>query len=310
MPNYAQNRNRTKAAPYSSDVDCALTQMRSQIELSDADYKVASHYQKIVRQRLEQTLGGFDGSLLIGSYKRHTSIAPLKDVDIAVLINADKRSKLISQGPHACLNAVRASLDEAFEKIHKAPMMQRRSVGVEFRRGDLKFDVVPALSTDRAGVLLIADRDADRWLLTAPEMHAVISTEMNRRSGGFLKPIIKMVKAWKLDRRVPLKSFHLEVMCYKALSAQPPSMAHGLYLTFVHLARAISQKCPDPTKIGYDIDDDLSPEKRQVASSALHAASCLAMDAVHYEYEFDQTAEAHNCWKGIFGDLYPRDYWR
>lgn len=310
MPNYAHKRNQTKAVPYSSDVDCALTQMRSRIELSDADYKVASHYQQTVRQRLENTLGGFDGSLLIGSYKRHTALAPLKDVDIAVLINADKRSKLISQGPHACLNAVRASLDEAFVKIHKAPTMQRRSICVEFRRGDLKFDVVPALATKRAGVLLIADRDADRWLLTAPEMHAAISTEMNKRSGNLLKPIIKMVKAWKLERSVPLKSFHLEVMCYKALSAQPLSMAHGLYLTFVHLARAIRQECPDPTKIGDDIDDDLSPEKRHVAGAALHAAACLAMEAVHYEYEVDQLADAHNRWKGIFGDLYPRDYWR
>jgi hypothetical protein len=189
-------------------------------------------------------------------------------------------------------------------------MMQRRSVCVEFRRGDLKFDVIPALATERAGVLLIADRDADRWLLTAPEMHTAISTEMNKRSGNLLKPIIKMVKAWKLLRRVPIKSFHLEVMCYGALSTQPLSMAHGLYLTFVHLARAIRHKCPDPTKIGNDIDDDLSLERRQAASSALHAASCLAMDAVHYEYEVDQRAEAHNCWKGIFGDLYPRDHWR
>lgn len=310
MPNYAQKRKRTRAAPYSSDVDCALTQMRSRIELSDADYKVASHYQQTVRQRLDHTLGGFDGSLLIGSYKRYTALAPLKDVDIAVLINAEKRRNLISQGPHACLNAVRASLDEAFEKIHKEPTMQRRSVCVEFRRGELKCDVVPALATERPGVLWIADRDADRWLLTAPEIHAEISTEMNKRSGGLLKPIIKLVKAWKLERRVPLKSFHLEVMCYEALSAQPLSIAHGLYLTFAHLARAIRQKCPDPTKIGGDIDDDLSLEKRQAASSALQAAACLAMEGVHYEYDIGQTADAHNCWKCVFGDLYPRDYWR
>ena len=60
----------------------------------------------------------------------------------------------------------------------------------------------------------IADRDVDRWIRTVPEIHTAISTEVNKQSGGRLKPIIKLVKAWKLNRGIPLKSFHLEVMCY------------------------------------------------------------------------------------------------
>lgn len=295
--------------PYhSSDIEVALQSMKSDLELTLDEKAQASYYQQLVREKLSGTLDGFQTSFLTGSYIRGTAIAPLKDIDIFVVLDPACRRDLLENGPSRCINAVRAAADDALTRLHKSPFAQRRSVGIVFASADLKVELVPAFQTNREEVFIIADRSKVGWLLTAPQTHAHLSTIANERSGGFLKPVIKMLKAWKRECRIPLKSFHLEVMCYEAMVAPPPSLSVALGVTLHHLVAAIQRSCPDPAGIGADIDSDLSMENRMVAKTALEQAFYIASEALRQEH--DCMVASHNRWKDIFGDLYPRDYWR
>lgn len=280
--------------------------MRSSLELFDWERSQAAYYQKLVREMLtERTLDGVHDSFLIGSYARHTAITPLKDVDIAVVLDRNYRADLLRKGPQACIHAVTVATDDAFDRLRRRPVEQRRSIGIEFLGGALKIEVVPAFLTNCRGILQIADRQAGRWIHTAPQEHARLSTLFHERSGGYLKHVIKMLKAWRKQIRLPLKSFHLEVMCYDGLAESPQSLSHAICLTLKHLAHAVALPCPDPTPVGADIDSDLLWEDRMLAKRRIEEASYLAEEAL--QYESDRPVWAHNRWKRIFGSLYPRE---
>lgn len=305
VPYRATHRQR---AARLSDIENALEEMKQSLELTQNERSQASYYQNLVRERLEQTLGGFQTSFLTGSYARHTAIAPLKDIDIFVVIDRDRRRDLVEGEPRRCINAVRAAAADALERMHKSPIAQRRSVGLDFVSADLKIELVPAFRTNLTEVFRIADRHSEQWILSAPKAHSDLSTLANMRSGGFLKPVIKMLKAWKRKHDIPLKSFHLEVMCYGSMPSPPPSLSVALGMTLRHLWAAIQRPCADPTGVGTDIDIDLSSEDRVAARMALEYAFYAAREALRQE--FTCAVESHNRWKDIFGELYPRDYWQ
>jgi len=299
---------RWQRASQLSDIENALEEMKRSLELTQDERWEASYYQNLVRDKLKQTLGGFQESFLTGSYARHTAIAPLNDIDIFVVIDEERRHDLVEGEPSQCINAVRAAAADALQRMHRSPIVQRRSVGLKFERADLKIELVPAFRTNLTEVFRIADRHSGQWIYSAPNAHSDLSTLANSRSGGFLKPVIKMLKAWKRMHDIPLKSFHLEVMCYGAMPSPPPSLSVALGMTFRHLRAAIQRPCADPTAVGTDIDVDLSREDRVAARMALEHAFYAASEALRQE--FTCVVESHNRWKDIFGERYPRDYWR
>jgi hypothetical protein len=296
---------RRQRAARLSDIENALEEMKQSLELTQNERSQASYYQNLVREKLEQTLGGFQTSFLTGSYARHTAIAPLKDIDIFVVIDRARRRDLVEGEPQRCINAVRAAAANAMDRMQKSPIAQRRSIGLDFVSADLKIEVVPAFQTCQAEVFQIADRSSSRWILTSPRGHEYLSTVANKNSGEFLKPAIKMIKAWKNQNRLPIKSFHLEVMCYGALPTVPRSLSEAVWLTFEHLAHSIQMRCPDPARIGDDIDIDMDDLDRACVTEEFERCAKLAGDALRYEVS--NPVWAHNRWKRIFGELYPRE---
>lgn len=296
---------RQQRAPRLSDIESALEEMKRSLELPPNERSRASYYQNLVRKRLEQTLDGFQRSFLTGSYARHTAIAPLKDIDIFVVIDRDRRRDLVEGEPRRCINAVRDAAADALDRMQKSPMAQRRSIGLDFVSADLKIELVPAFQTGRAEVFQIADRSSSRWILSAPRVHEYLSTAANEQSRGRLKPVIKMIKAWKNQSRLPIKSFHLEVMCYEALPTEPRSWSEAVGLTFEHLAHSIQRRCPAPARIGDDIDIDMADLDRALVAKEFEKCAKLAGDALRFEAS--KPVWAHNRWKRIFGELYPRE---
>lgn len=300
-----ERATRWQSAPRLSGIENALEEMKRSLELTPDERSQASDYQNLVRKRLEQTLGGFQTSFLTGSYARHTAIAPLKDIDIFIVIDPERRRDLVEGEPRRCINAVRAAAAEALARMHKSPIAQRRSIGLDFVSADLKIELVPAFQTGQAEVFQIADRTAGRWLLSSPRVHEHLSTVANKNSGEFLKPVIKMIKAWKNLNRLPIKSFHLEVMCYGALPTEPRSLSEAVWLTFEHLTRSILTPCPAPARIGDDIDIDMAEQERARMTVEFERCAKLAGEALRYEVS--NPVWAHNRWKRIFGELYPRE---
>ncbi len=243
-----------------------------------------------MRDKLQGTLGGYRESFLTGSYARHTAIAPLKDIDVFVVIDQEDRRDLFDGTAWRCINAVRAATKDALPRLAQEPRLQKRSVGVGFATAGLRVELVPAFTTGQEGVFRIADRHAERWILSAPQIHAAISTEANHRSGGLLKPVIKLLKAWKRQHDLPIKSFHLEVMCYSAPISPSHTLSEALAWAFSHLSQAIDCPCPDPARVGDSIDIAMAPQDREVMAYQL--SRCAQSS------RWRQLISSHATWSG------------
>ncbi len=178
-------------------------------------------------------------SYLSGSYVRHTAIRPLNDVDIVFEIvprrwrgsdwfgdDLPKPEKVIDTFARALRDRVGGGA-----RVRS----QRRSVGVTM--GGLHVDVVPAVpifdglgggaSAEADGDaeddeeetweglrvsdrVRIPDRDDDCWIDSNPRAHVRMAAAINRKSEGLFKPLVRLLKIWKL--RTPFGSFATETI--------------------------------------------------------------------------------------------------
>lgn len=178
-------------------------------------------------------------SYLSGSYVRHTAIRPLNDVDIVFEIAPERWRS--SGGwddalprPEKVIDTFARALRDRIGGSARV-RSQRRSVGVT--NGELHVDVVPAVPVfDEAGGdrgwgadgdaeedeeetweslrvsdrVKIPDRHSDCWIDSNPRAHVRLAAAINRESGGLFKPLVRLLKIWKL--RTPFGSFATETI--------------------------------------------------------------------------------------------------
>ncbi|MFO0578866.1 MAG: hypothetical protein U1A78_33095 [Polyangia bacterium] len=287
------------------DVHEALYELLSDIQLTPEEIRRASDCHNEVRARLKGTLRGIKDDYLSGSYGRRTAITPLHDIDVIIVLDRDVRAALWRGAPVDTLRAMQAALRDSFPNSELTP--QKRSVRIRYRQLDV--DLVPAFESEREGVLEIPDRRASSWLLTDPDAVIDESPRLNQMNANLLKPIVKILKKWRDIWDIRLSSFHLEMMIYSLGQFQRLEIDHALTETFAHLHRAVNGICPDPANPHIDLGDYLSPTERADVTRRLAAAFGQAIEALRLA-ESGNLVEAHNHWKNVFRDAYPRQYWR
>jgi hypothetical protein len=273
---------------------------------SDNPGAAPSDQQNVVRDNLKKHLGGITRDFLSGSYARRTAIRPLHDIDLFVVLDPATHRDVYPSNtvpPSACLRKVHRALAAAYPSAN-APRLQDRSVNIVFTGTGIGYDVVPAFE-NRAGVYMIPDRGRDSWIQTNPEAARDALVATNQRAGGKLNPLIKMAKQWKAERRVPLRSFHLEEMTYGAFASAPDRFPDAVRALFAHLANAVLSSCPCPGGPGLpNIDAGMMQDERTRAREMLMEAERKAREALDHE-RARRVAEAHRCWRWLFGSVYP-----
>ena len=202
----------------SPSVDERFTQLLTFIEPPAERLRKAAELPALMRDELAASalLRTADPhTLLVGSYKRHTAIRAIKDVDIAVIVADD----YAHQPPQVVL----ADLEQAARAARRRNRLrnterhaQRRSLRCELPDDEFVLDLVPVVADgDVDGLLWIPDRELKSWQRTRSIGYTKVLSQLNAKTGGRLVPLIKLLKWWKtthgLDRR-RLKSFWLETL--------------------------------------------------------------------------------------------------
>lgn len=282
----------------------AMSTFLSDLELTDKQFETACAQRDRVHDVLKRGLSVSE-TIFSGSFARQTAIRPLNDIDILIVLSRKAHGTLLDGGPTACLREVRRVLHAAWpNKEH--PILQNRSVRVEFTGTGIGFDVVPAFrDAEDAEVYTIPDRDTGRWILSNPRAHKEHAIRANERAGQRAKPLVKALKHWNQRfPEPPLKSFHLELMVYDLLVAPPESDAHGIASLFDGLASRVMRHCADPAGLGPDVDGGMTDQERGRARDLVEGASKDARAAVIAAVDGD-TETAHFLWRHILGDRYP-----
>jgi len=186
----------------------------SKIEPTENEKKSISISHTKMRTMLENSTDvKIVDTFLTGSYARDTMIRPLKDVDFIVQVRYGNHK---NDTPMQLLNKVSRILRSAYPQTPIAITLPCITVKFSY----CHFEVVPAIGfTDNEELFKIPTGNGLGWQQIYPKIPNKWMTEENKQAGGLFKPTVKMIKRWRDVHKVPLRSFHLEMLVRMAFNA-------------------------------------------------------------------------------------------
>lgn len=292
-------------------------------------------------QALEDRVPGFPvlyGSMIpYGSFARRTKKRPLDDVDILLLLNGrhtvsgpsnsdpfeywlriDDRSAPLAAFPDnhgyvnstRVLNKIRDSLETVSQYSKSDIKKNKQAVTLNLKTYTWSFDIVPAVpigpSSSAVEYYLIPDGSGD-WMRTDPRIDATNATTLNGRHFSNFLPLVRILKAWNERGTKPrLSSYHLETLALNAFARAPAmrSLQEGAKHFFDVCQSTVTSTCPDPKRLGRNLDEAVSWDTKWKVAQAMKEASKEALMGIYYEGRDDhRSAIAH--WQKVFGPVFP-----
>lgn len=297
-----------------STVRSAFTEFAARLEPTGTQRSDAATKHSGVRDCLNSTLF-VDTAFLIGSYVRWTLIRPPDDIDLLVVLDYSKHGAdyyIAFNGAQSALQRFHTLLKTCYpytpiRKDHPAVYLNFSTYG---------FDVIPAFRRNGGGYV-IPSRFGSGWVTTDPQKHAERTTAMNKATGNYFVPLVKMFKSWNRSHFNRLTGFHLEMAMAdawpRASSLSYPytsqlitymSYAQAAAALFTALANQLSYSTPDPAGLSPNIDEYLAYEDRTRTRQRLETAAVEAQIAIRHEERGDHYS-AITKWRSIFDDLFP-----
>jgi hypothetical protein len=273
-----------------------FVQFRKNLRIPDS---VTSHVSALLAKISTRVQGDWliGQPIKVGSFERRTSLVPIKDVDLLVVLN--ERAFYQNEGPAQLLQR----LDEPLERVGRPSRIQPHSVGVDYEGYRVEF--VPALQRDGDYLIPELGEGGPRWIRTNPPRHGRFTGQKDQELGAMGVPIVQMMKQWKHNRSLPLKSFHLEMMALQALDRQPASYAEGLQVAFQGVARFLrGGGCPDPGLPAERLGSYLSTGQRENLAGACENAAGTLAQALHQE-RYGYHSQAIQLARNVFGSPFP-----
>lgn len=171
-------------------------------------------------------------------------------------------------------------------------------------------EIVPAYflqKTNEHNVYRMPDGNGG-WMKASPLAHNAYVTEINKKHGFKVKPLIRFIKAWKYYNDVPISSFYIEIRIAKYAEKEDyidyPQDILRVLKAFAsnNLGNVI-----DPTGISGYIKPCSSDVKKENALSKLNTAISRAEKAWASQEE-GNIKEAFELWNIFFKSKFPSYY--
>lgn len=241
----------------------------------------------------------------IGSFGNGTSVSGYSDIDYLASIPAVQ----LTQSSTYSLAKIRDALDARFPRtgVHVStpavvvPFGTYRSESTE---------VVPADYVGEANgykVYEIADGNGG-WMRISPDSHNDYVARVDQRLSGRVKPLIRLIKAWKFYRKVPISSFYLEMRVAKYAEGES-AIIYDIDVSAVLKSLWDHQlaKLQDPTGFSGYIPACKTDAQREDALSKLNTAVVRAQKARRACINGD-TSDAFSWWRLVYDDAFPTYY--
>lgn len=284
-------------------IDSAFSEFLSNLTPSSTESQAVQSHRASIESCLRSNFT-VERYFRTGSYGHGTSIRGYSDVDYFAVLSSNN----IPGKSKAALTRVRNALDARFPNT--GVRVSTPAVTVPF--GTLRAEhteVVPARYYNDSGdykVYEIANGN-DGWMPASPEAHNAFVSEQNDRLSKKVKPLIRLLKAWKYYRNVPIHSFYLELYVAKYAQSESSIVYHidlerifkDLYSNGYGLSHVL-----DPTGISGLIDPCNSVSQRQDALSKLKTASQRAQNANQANSD-SRTKDEFYWWGKVFNGNFP-----
>lgn len=278
------------------------------------------------------------GYVKFGSFARLTKIRPLNDIDLLIPLNArgtrafrslfagryvydlridnpaaplDPFASSSTVNSTLILNAIKSHLGR-LPQYGKAEIHRNQSaVTFKLKSYPWVFDIVPAAPiADGGGTILyyLIPDGRGAWIRTDPRIDdANIDAVSSRHPGSKLRPTIRLLKYWNNRMHKPrLPSYYFETLALNVFRSAPPIQEFpDAIQTFYNLCPAyLTAACPDPKKLGPDLDAEVPWEAKRKIQQAMRDAAALVKQA-RQEERVQRPANAIQLWSRLFGSEFP-----
>lgn len=273
----------------------------------DADELDAAREMHHSIREILQDAGIISDAFLQGSFARKTMLAPLKDVDMIVIMAAEHDA--LRDDPAGPSKAEQLIIDAlAAEFPHATFDPGRHAVKIDFGDGGFTFDCVPAFEVGNAARDVdIANTDDGTWDRSNTRELIRVTQERNQACGGKWVRQARMLKdfvAKSLHDQLPnkLPGMVSEAICFEAITSQ---VAHPEALAAALRAGAQMLQGPVQDLTGFDVlTDDLPEHLLATAQARFSAAADAAEQALQLAADGDEAA-AVDVWHYVLGDGFP-----
>ena len=171
-------------------------------QLTDAMEDKLKGKRKLIENYLKSVFGN-DISYIrySGSHSKETAVSLDYDLDLCVFFHRNS------------FKTLHEMYDSVFHELSKNFRTRRQRVSIGIQLGDFDIDVVPArlIENGVTGDANLYDYESDGYIKTN------ITKQVEYVSKSHCRPIIKLMKIWKIRNDVPVKSFALELLTIDAL---------------------------------------------------------------------------------------------
>lgn len=240
-----------------------------------------------------------------GSFGNGTSISRYSDVDLFAVIPAEHlhhnstkalasvgeilRRRFPKTGVRVACPAIKVPFGTALSEVH---------------------DVVPAWESgmrtvEGYPVYFIADLKSG-WMAASPPAHNSFVRNADEILAGQVKPLVRLIKAWKYYRNVNISSFYLELAIAQYSLEEPfIQYARDILGVFRRLNDSTLSPIRDPMGVSGYIVACATPPQTANARAAVSTALACAEKAVSAE-DAGREKMAFSYWSRLYGSRFAR----
>lgn len=148
---------------------------------------------------------------LVGSWGKGTQVRPSADIDIMVRFHQsvlDRFHAYSNNGQSALLQEIKDKLETSY------PQTRKRGDGqvVQIDFNSILVELVPVFPMDSGQFIMPDTNDGGSWKVVDPVAQIKLINDTDRDFNGNVRAVCKMIKRWKHECNVDLKSFLLEII--------------------------------------------------------------------------------------------------
>lgn len=237
----------------------------------------------------------------IGSAGRKTLIRPVDDLDVFAVFDDSQVWSSYQYDSKQLLYRVR----EALAGYSVQTVGSRGQAVRLFYTSGPHVDITPAFPVkdfwgQPAGYYI--PKGDGGWQQTDPYKHHDFIATRNQELGGYLKPLVRLLKRWNSVHSSRLKGFHLEVMTQAIFSSLGSNTRDAVVMFFEYAGGRLHVN--DPAGYSGDLASSWSWQKQQDVQQSFTTAHDRAAEALQAE-SGGNPAEAIRLWRIIFGSEFP-----
>jgi len=289
-----------------SSVGSRFDKFLSEIQLTDTQKKDAQTKYEGVCEKLNSkypyVYNTGSPKLLVGSYGKKTAISPPTDIDIIFVMPPSEYKRYDEyrgNGQSQLLQDIKKVL------LEKYPNTDIRGDGqvVQVNFVSYNVEVVPGFRLKNGNYRIPDTHDGGGWKETSPKTEMENITNSNKLTNGNTVKLIKMIKAWKVNCSVPIKSLIVELTVIDFLNSYSYSNKSSTwydlmvrdYFKYLLTKESSSFIIPGTSEAVICTKD---------WKSKANVACLLAEKACEYE-KINYNIAASHLWRQIFGSRFP-----